>query len=84
MCGSILASLRVPNRTLWIVCALTLCLLLVILCVQWLMQLFYFGAMPWSDVLAALALGLSCCLWFEAIKLMHRRRKESNPPVATH
>jgi Ca2+-transporting ATPase len=70
--GSLLASLRVPNRTLWIVTGLTLGLLGLALYLPWLARLFFFEPLSLSNLLSALGLGLVSVLWFEAIKLSRR------------
>jgi Ca2+-transporting ATPase len=66
--GSLWASLRVPNRTLWVVTGLTLGLLGLALYLPGLAQLFYFAPLDWPDLLRALALGLLSGVWFEAVK----------------
>jgi Ca2+-transporting ATPase len=66
--GSLWASLRVPNRTLWIVTGLTLGLLGLALYQPWLAHLFQFEPLPWPGLLTALALGLLSVFWFETIK----------------
>ena len=70
--GSLLASLRVPNRTLWIVTGLTLALLGLVLYLPWLARLFFFEPLPFVELLTAVAVGLASVLWFEAIKLSRR------------
>ncbi|MDO8449543.1 MAG: cation-translocating P-type ATPase [Rhodoferax sp.] len=70
--GSLLASLRVPNRTLWIVSGVTLGFLVLVLYQPWLAQLFQFGALSLPELLAAVALGLLSVLWFEALKTRRR------------
>jgi P-type Ca2+ transporter type 2C len=70
---SLWTSLRVPNRTLWLVAGLTLALLGLALYVPWLTRLFFFEALAWPDLLTAVALGLLSVLWFEVIKMFRRR-----------
>ena len=70
------ASLRVPNRTLWTVIGITLGLLGLTLYLPWLTKLFFFAPLSGPDLLAALGLGLLSVLWFEAIKLTQRWRKD--------
>ena len=70
--GSLLASLRVPNRTLWIVSGLTFGFLGLVLYLPWLAQLFRFDALTLPEFLAAVALGLVSVFWFEAIKFSRR------------
>lgn len=71
------ASLRVPNRTLWTVIGITLGLLGLTLYLPWLTKLFFFAPLSGPDLLAALGLGLLSVLWFEAIKLTQRCRKDA-------
>lgn len=73
------ASLRVPNRTLWAVIGITLGLLALTLYLPWLTKLFFFAPLSGPDLLAALGLGLLSVLWFEAIKLTQRWRKDVKP-----
>jgi Ca2+-transporting ATPase len=72
---SLLAALRVPNRTLWIVTALALVFLGLALYVSWAASLFRFGDLPLGYLGAALGLGLLSVLWFEVIKLARRQRR---------
>ena len=60
--GRVLRSLRVPNRTLWLVCAGSLAMLLLTLYAPWLAQLFRFEALPAHWLLAAFGLGLPLML----------------------
>ena len=71
--GSLWASLRVPNRTLWTVCVVTFCLLLLTLYLPWLSKLFFFAPLSGIDLLTASVLGLLSVLWFEALKLIQRQ-----------
>ncbi len=70
--GSLWASLRVPNRTLWIVTGVTLVLLGLTLYLPWLARLFYFVPLTIPDLLLAMVLGLLGGLWFEGIKFSRR------------
>jgi Ca2+-transporting ATPase len=70
--GSLWMSLRVPNRTLWIVTGVTLGLLGLALYLPWLSRLFFFSPLSAPDLLTAIALGLLSVVWFEAIKLSRR------------
>ena len=70
--SSLWTSLRVPNRILWIVTAVTLVLLGLALYLPWLARLFYFAPLSARDLLTAIALGLLSVLWFEAIRLGRR------------
>ena len=79
--GSLWASLRVPNRTLWVVTGLTLGLMAMALYVPAVATLFYFQALALPDLLTAMALGLASVLWFELIKLS--RRTPPTPNNAT-
>jgi Ca2+-transporting ATPase len=70
--GSLWVSLRVPNRTLWIVTGVTLGLLGLALYLPWLSRLFFFSPLSAPDLLTATGLGLLSVLWFETIKLARR------------
>jgi Ca2+-transporting ATPase len=70
--ASLWHSLRVPNRTLWIVTGVTLALLALALYQPWLSKLFFFTPLGAQDLAIAAGLGLSSLLWFEAIKLARR------------
>jgi Ca2+-transporting ATPase len=71
--ASILRSLWVPNRTLWMVCAFTLGLLALALYQPWLSGLFFFEALQPAKLLLAVALGLVSLIWFEFLKFFGRR-----------
>jgi Ca2+-transporting ATPase len=71
--ASFWASLRVPNRTLWVVAGLALGLLALAMYLPWLAQLFFFEALAPADLLLALVLGLLSVVWFEAVKFSRRR-----------
>ncbi len=77
--GSLLASLRVPNRTLWIVTGLTLGLLGLVLYLPALARLFLFEPLRLPELLMALALGGLSVLWFEAIKFSRRLSQRRSP-----
>ena len=77
--GSLWASLRVPNRTLWIVTGVTLGFLGLLLYLPGLARLFFFEALPIAELLTALALGLASVLWFEAIKWNRHRPVDLAP-----
>ena len=80
--GSILASLRVPNRTLWIVSGVTLGFLALALYLPWLTRLFFFASLSALDLLTAVALGLVSVVWFEAIKFSRRLSNRAGTLVA--
>ncbi len=71
--ASLWASLRVPNRTLWIVAAAALLLMLLALYVPWLARLFVFERLPLPWLGAALGLGLFSVGWFELVKLWQNK-----------
>ena len=75
--GSLWASLRVHNRTLWIVAGAALALLALALYLPWLAGLFVFEPLPLPYLSAALGLGLASMLWFEAVKLGQRLKLAS-------
>jgi Ca2+-transporting ATPase len=66
--GSLWGSLWVPNRSLWLVVAAALGLLLLALYVPWLARLFVFEALSLPYLVAAVGLGLLSMLWFELFK----------------
>ncbi len=70
--GSLLGSLRVPNRTLWIVTGVTLGSLGLVLYLPWPARLFFFAPLSVPDLLTAASLGLLSVFWFEAVKLSAR------------
>jgi Ca2+-transporting ATPase len=70
--GSLWASLRVPNRTLWVVTGVTLGFLALVLYLPGMARLFFFEHLPLPDLLTALALGGFSVFWFEGIKLSRR------------
>ena len=66
------ATLRTPNRTLWVVIALALALLIAALYVPWAVGVLRFAALPTHELAAAFALGLLSVLWFEGVKWARR------------
>jgi Ca2+-transporting ATPase len=66
--GTLWASLWVPNRTLWLVVAAALGLMLLALYVPWLAGLFKFDQLPALYLAAAVGLGLVSVGWFELVK----------------
>ncbi len=66
--GSLLQSLRVPNRTLWLVCIAALLLLGLALYLPWLAGLFKFDLLPMPWLAAALGLGVLSVLGLELVK----------------
>jgi Ca2+-transporting ATPase len=66
--GALWISLWVPNRTLWLVVAAALSLMLLALYVPWLAGLFKFDQLPAVYLLAAVGLGLVSVGWFELVK----------------
>jgi Ca2+-transporting ATPase len=76
--GSLWASLRVPNRTLWLVTGLTLGFLGLALYLPGIARLFVFEPLALPDLLTALVLGLVSVFWFEAIKFS-RRLSQTRP-----
>jgi Ca2+-transporting ATPase len=66
--GSLFASLLVPNRTLWLVVGVALCLLLLALYVPWLATLFVFEPLPLVWLAGAVGLGVASVTWFELLK----------------
>jgi len=70
---SLLASLRVANRALWMVASATTALLALTLYQPWVSGLFRFAPLLLVDLLKAVALGLCSVVWLEVIKLRSRR-----------
>jgi Ca2+-transporting ATPase len=66
--GGFWASLWVPNRTLWMVVAAALGLLLLALYVPWLAGLFMFEPLALPYLAGAAGLGLASVGWFELVK----------------
>jgi len=66
--GSLLASLRRPNKTLWIVAAATVALLALVIEVPVLFKLFRFDTPPPMALLAVAGLGVLSALWFDLIR----------------
>jgi Ca2+-transporting ATPase len=71
--ASLGATLRTPNRTLWLVASVTLGLLCLALYWPWMAKLFNFEPLALGSLLMATGLGLASVLWFEMIKLSRRR-----------
>jgi len=71
--GSLIASLRRPNRTLWIVAACTLALLALVVEVPALSSLLRFDTPTPTALLAVLGLGVVSALWFEVVRLTRVR-----------
>ena len=72
--GSLWATLRTPNATLWWVMAGALLLLALALYLPWAVEVLRFAPLPAHELAAAVALGLGSVVWFEAIKWARRRR----------
>ncbi len=66
--GGLWATLRTPNRTLWVVSASALGLMALTVYWPWLARLFFFAPLAAPDLLAAMGLGAASVLWFEAVK----------------
>lgn len=71
--GSLIASLRRPNRTLWIVAACTLALLALVVEVPAISSLLRFDTPTPTALLAVLGLGVISALWFEVVRLTRVR-----------
>lgn len=72
--GSLVKSLRVPNRSLWWVCAAALALMALALYLPWLAGLFMFEVLPLRWLAVALGLGGLLVGVFEAVKTAGRFR----------
>ena len=66
------ATLRTPNRRLWLLVGLALALLLVALYQPWAMGVLRFAPLPAHELAAACVLGLSSVIWFEIVKRIRR------------
>jgi Ca2+-transporting ATPase len=82
--GSLWATLRTPNATLWWVIGGALALLAAALYVPWAVEVLRFAPLPAHELVAAIGLGVASVVWFEAIKWMRRsgsapRRAVSQP-----
>ncbi len=77
---SLWGSLRTPNRSLWIVIAAAVALLMLALYLPWATSVLRFAPLPAHELAAAVALGLASVLWFEAVKCW--RRSEAQPKRA--
>ena len=80
------ATLRTPNRTLWVVIALALALLIAALYVPWAVGVLRFDVLPAHELAAASALGLLSVRWFEGVKWARRvggttSNREDDPRV---
>ena len=67
-------TLREPNKALWYVIVGTVLLLGLVLYVPALRSLFEFSKLNLEDVLIAVGSGVLSVIWFEALKLIQRRR----------
>ena len=70
---SLWATLRTPNRTLWVVIGLALALLLAALYTPWAVGVLRFAPLTAHELAAACGLGLLSVVWFEGIKWARRR-----------
>ena len=66
--GSLFATLRRPNKTLWLVAASTFVLLVVVIEVPVLFELFRFDTPPPMALLAVAGIGLLSALWFDLVR----------------
>ncbi len=71
--GSVLASIRRPNRTLWVVSAGTIALLGIVIYVPVLAALFRFAPPPANAVTAVAGLGVVSAIWFETVRWARTR-----------
>lgn len=70
--GSLWATLRTPNATLWWVIGGALALLVAALYVPWAVEVLRFATLPAHELVVAVGLGVASVVWFEAIKWMRR------------
>ena len=71
--GSLLASLRRPNKALWIVSASSVLLLALVIEVPILSKLFAFDTPPPLVLLAVGGFGVLCAIWFEVVRWSRSR-----------
>ncbi len=72
---NIISSLRFRNKALYVIIAFNMVLLLgLVLYVPVLRDLFHFAPLHLNDLAICLGAGILCVLWFETVKLLHRRR----------
>jgi len=71
---SLWATLRTPNKRLWLVVGLAFVLLLGALYLPWTADVLRFAPLPAHELAAACALGVLSVLWFEGIKWARRKR----------
>ena len=77
---SMWATLRTPNKTLWMVVGLAFALLLAALYIPWAVGVLRFAPLPAHELASACALGLLSVVWFEGIKWVQRRGPRSDRP----
>jgi Ca2+-transporting ATPase len=75
---SLLASLRTPNKTLWIVVGVAFALLLLAAYTPWAAGALRFSPLPAHELAAACALGLLSVLWFEGVKWLRRAPEDDS------
>jgi len=73
--GTILSSLRSPNRALWWVVTGTIACLLLVLFVPALQALFLFGAVPMPALILSAVAGIAGIAWFEVYKAVTNGRR---------
>ena len=71
---TIVATLRSPNSALWWVLSGTLIFLGLVLYVPLLRGMFRFSTLHGDDLMISVGAGISSILWFEALKLLGRRK----------
>ena len=77
---SLWRTLHTPNKTLWVVVGLALALLLSALYIPWAVGVLRFAPLPAHELATACGLGLLSVLWFEGIKWVRRRSRQSGRP----
>jgi len=77
---SLWATLRTPNKTLWVVVGLAFALLLAALYIPWSVGVLRFAPLPAHELAAACGLGLLSVVWFEGIKWARRKARNPNGP----
>jgi len=77
--GTILSTMRIPNKALWWVVTGTIACLLLVLYVPTLQALFLFGAVPPPAILLSAVAGITSIAWFEIYKYVINGRTSIDP-----
>jgi len=75
--GTIIDTLRSPNKALWWVLTGAVFFLCMVLYVPALRDMFHFSTLHPVDIVISLAAGIVSVIWFEAVKIINRRQMMS-------